>query len=179
MTMIELQDHARGEQVSARKLRRTNDAVRELQQGVRPPRQVIPAARPKAAVTGEPGAIRRFIYTGTMGADHLVCTDPLAEEPTQVLVAKPHELRRSTYHGLEVDGVLYTYPEDVSQSMTRVAKRMSDEYTENHHIRPFYTAGRPIIALGLLAEELGMRVGEMDVVWVDGDNTSRVWTRTR
>lgn len=177
--MIELQDHARGEQVSARKLKRTNDAVRELQQGVRPPRQLIPAARPKAAVAGEPGAIRRFIYTGIMGADHLVCSDPLAEGPTQVFVAKPQELRRSTYHGLEVDGVLYTYPDDVSQSMTRVAKRLSDEYTENHHIRPFYMTGRTIVALGFTPEQLGLRVGEVDVVWEDATNASRAWTRIR
>lgn len=125
---------------------------------------------------GEPGAIRQFIYTGRMGADHLVCTDPLAEEETQVLVAKPWLLRTTQWNGVghERDGVRFAYTlEGANAYRERRATLLANtELWELQTIYTTYVEGDELICAGV---ETGLSVGEEPIVWLDSNDDARRW----
>lgn len=166
-----------GEPIRARKLNRHVDTTNKLQRGVPSPTQTVVIARPKGGTVGG-GAIRRLLFS-SMGDDVLVCTDPTGEIEGSISVAKPWLLRRTPFEGEgnERNGIRYTYGSatDPTDSTERVGLRLSDEFSERQHIRPFYLPGDSILATLLTPEDIGL--GD-DVVWAEVPS-ARAWTRMR
>lgn len=107
------------------------DGVNRLLVGVNAPRQ----PRPTGKSGGSPVIVLELV---THNDDYLVCQDA---DLNTYNVAKPFELRRSSFDTLTVEGVTYTY----TSASEREATDGVD--TETQFITPAYRVGAEIYAL--------------------------------
>lgn len=145
--------------LSADKLNRVVKAVNKPLIGVSAPTQ----SRPFGKSGGAPVAILTLV---THADDYLECTDA---DANTVYVAKPAELRRTTYDGNTVGGITYTYVDETERSAT------DGVTTEDQFITPAYYTGCEIYGIKVSGNDTGITGGDsLPCAYVE-INQGRAW----
>lgn len=103
--------------------------------------------------------------------DYLRCVAWDGEEETQpvVFVAKPYELRKTPFDGVEVGGVFYTYASSIERNASEGVA------SETQVIVPAYLIDGEILAIAPVAGGTGVAVDDSPVVWMDLNAGARAW----
>lgn len=134
---------------------------------------------------GESGVITQY-RVRSVANDHLVCRefDGTTEGSTDVLIAKPYNLRRTGWHGIAVTYMLEPYP-GAPATMTITYTYVTAVYrtasvsvggaagTEHQVIIPRYVANKSVIFASGVANGTGVSGTELVDINADG----RAWGR--
>jgi len=141
---------------------------------------------PPASSPGTPGLLKQFRVKSVQN-DHLVCRefDGTTEGASDVLVAKPFNLRRTGWHQASVVYTLEPYPGSPG-TLTVVYQYLSPVYrtatfsaqgggtvVEHQTIRPIYVPNRSVIFAG--QSENGTGVSGVSMDWIDANFDARAW----
>jgi len=142
--------------LSARHLNSIVSTVNQLSTKLAAPTQPRPYSKGSSVIVLE--LVEHF-------DDYLECVDAAA---VTVYVAKPFELRSSTFDGLTVDGVTYAY--------TSVSEREATDGvdTETQFITPNYRVGAEIFAVKVRGGTGVVTAEPADILYVE-INQGRAW----
>lgn len=159
-----------GEPLDHRQLNEPVDVLNSMTRGVAVPRQVTGQGRPSTEA-GSLVAKFKLAQSAADFPDHLVCRtwDGTTEGETNVLVAKPWELRRTTFDGTTYGGVGYTY----SSPVTRIGVIGDEE--ESQLIIPRYIVGDILVADKNVIGGTGVTVNGTSLEW-EVRIGARAWT---
>lgn len=138
--------------IPSRTLNTLTDAVSRTLIGVDAPKQPRPSGKGG-------GSSVIVVHLVSVEDDHLICE---GENSTEVLVAKPYELRVNPWDGNTINGVSYAY----TDAVTRVA-----DGTETQHVIPAYVAGAEIYAT---KPKGGIEIESVTYEWLE-INQGRAW----
>jgi hypothetical protein len=142
--------------ISARHLNGLVDSVNQLATKMRAPTQPRPYSKGSSVVV--------LTLVDHFG-DYLECTDANA---VTVYVAKPFELRSSTFDGLTIAGVTYTYTNESEREATDGVD------TETQFITPAYRVGAEIFAVKVRGGTGVVTAEPADILYVE-INQGRAW----
>lgn len=154
------------------------DLLDNMTRGVGVPRQVHGQGRPS---TEAGSLVARFKLTQSAAdfPDHLVCRtwDGTTEGETNILVAKPWELRQTSYGGQTEDGVTYQYATPILRTASKPHPSIPGRtISEEQMILPPYVVNGALFAESPIERGTGVTLGDgTPVVWLAQD-TARAWT---
>ena len=164
-------------QTVANSARRLNETVDKLSRTERDQRTFSNAVKRK--VGGGDYRVVRFRLKSVYD-DYLECRqlNGTTEVGPSVMVAKPYNLRKAPFHGKTINGITFTY----TSAQARTKKRTSPSATENQAIVPAYlVAGTNYDGDEIYACKpsggTGVKIGGVDVVWLDINNAGRAWAK--
>ena len=145
----------------------------------------------KGGVEGAPGsgALKQFLVLGELD-DYLNCAEwdgQRAGEPTEV--AKPHDLRKTPWHGTSVTivhkrfssaGVATEFTSVLGYNYLAVGYRrvsLGGTAYEDQAIVPRYIPNKTVICAMQLEEGQSLGTGLTTVKWVDINSDGRSWAR--
>lgn len=156
-----------GEPLDHRKMNQVVDAVNAMVQGANPPQQVLP--KPGDV---PPLVVQRMAISAIAG-DYLICNPFVGSVPdtaSEILVAKPPELRRSV---TERADLTFTYSGD----QERLAFN-EDAEEENQIVVPLYIEGDVIFAMNSIVGGSGVSdLDGTDLGWQDMNVAGRAWAK--
>ena len=164
-------------QTVANSARRLNETLDKLSRVERDQRTFSNAVKRK--VGGGGYRVVRFRLKGVYD-DYLECRqlNGTTEVGPTVNVAKPYHLRKTPFHGKTISGITYNYV----GAQTRAKTRTSPYTTETQVIVPAYL----VAVTGYDGDEIyackpsggtGVKIGGVDVVWLDINNAGRAWAK--
>jgi hypothetical protein len=163
-------------QTVANSARRLNETLDKLSRTERDQRTFSNAVKRKG---GGGYRVVRFRLKG-VSEDYLNCKqlNGTTEVGPTVKVAKPYNLRKTPFHGKTISGITYNY----TGAQSRTKTRASTSTTENQVITPAYQ----VAVTGYDGDEIyackpsggtGVKIGGVDVVWLDINNAGRAWAK--
>lgn len=172
-----LEVRLRAMQEDLRKLKVCESSTIKVEQTTRG--QVLTAIDRRGHGGGIASFVRQFRLK-SVANDHLVCRtfDGTTEGDSDILIAKPFDLRRTGWHGVTVtyalESVLGTSASvtyDYQTAVYRIAT--SGSVVEHQGIRPFYVADRSII----FATQPDNGAGVAGIEWIDLNADGRAWAK--
>jgi hypothetical protein len=165
-------------QTVANSARRLNEPIDKLSRVERDQRTFSNAVKRKVGGGGDYRVVR-FRLKGVYD-DYLECRqlNGTTETGPTVKVAKPYNLRKAPFHGKTINGITYTY----ASAQVRAKTRTSPSATETQAIVPAYlVAGTNYDGDEIYACKpsggTGVKIGGVDVVWLDINNAGRAWAK--
>lgn len=172
-TLRTFRDWRTGEGLRQRGMNRTHDVIRDLQGGVDQPMQVVSVARGVPIEAG--AAMARTFRLKRVLNEYLECnayaTDGTFDTDELVYIAKPHVLRKSTFHQQVVNGIAYDYIGPTLR-WAHIGGHPTAE-DEKQMVIPIWNTGDPITAVRV--QWSGVHRADVLLPWQDVNDGARAF----